>query len=164
MTRSAGDSFRRNEELWATGETVGESPGHAGCWCSEWKKPDIHHRALPSCDRFIGKTYGFCRWARNKGTLVESGGERWQAVCLTGTVRGMQRKGETCQLRSIGGHVNAGSAGGRTPADDSAVGFRRAVAVTVGFGRYGCVTREFLLYSRGRAILGHPTPVRMRKC
>ena len=76
----------------------------------------------------------------------------------------MQRKGETCQLRSIGGHVNAGFAGGRTPADDSAVGFRRAVAVTVGFGRYGCVTREFLLYSRGRAILGHPTPVRMRKC
>jgi len=39
----------RNEELWTTGEAVGESPGCEGCRRSKWKKPDIHYRALPSC-------------------------------------------------------------------------------------------------------------------
>ena len=61
---------------------LGNPSGHAGCRCREWKKPDIHYRALPSCDRFIGKTYGF-RWRpRNQSALAESGGKRRQALCL----------------------------------------------------------------------------------
>src|ERR1700733_3008424 len=82
MAGFAGDTIRRNKELWTTGETVGEPPGHAGCRRSQWKKPDIHHRALPSCDRGVGKTYGFRRRARNKGPVAESGGKRRQAVSM----------------------------------------------------------------------------------
>jgi hypothetical protein len=82
MARFAGNTIRRNKELRTTGETVRESPGHAGCRRSQWKKSDIHHCALSSRDRLIGKAYGF-RWrSRNKGTFAESGRERRQAVCL----------------------------------------------------------------------------------
>ena len=78
------DSVWRNQKLRTAREAARESASYARGWRRERKKSGVDHCAVPSRDRFVGKTYWLRRRAWGEGTFAES-----REVTLSGTGKGV---------------------------------------------------------------------------